>query len=93
MRPVGIGDTSVSRMHAEIEFHAGRFTLVDRSSNGTYVIRDDGLQLGVHRDVEAEDSLGRYDVGACQSFLGIKFAIKEMSGETCLGVFLNEMGK
>lgn len=40
----------VSRRHAYIEFRNGKFTLVDRSTNGTYVKYDGGESILVQRE-------------------------------------------
>lgn len=39
-----------SRDHAHIEYRRGTFVLVDRSSNGTLVVNDDGQRLYVHKN-------------------------------------------
>ncbi|MEM7254148.1 MAG: adenylate/guanylate cyclase domain-containing protein [Pseudomonadota bacterium] len=59
-----------SRQHAEIEFRAGRFSLVDRSSNGTF-IRQSGRIRAVHNerytlDGEGEITLGEQQVSATE---------------------------
>jgi len=41
----------VSRVHARIDYHKGRFVLTDQSTNGTYVIDADGEESFVHRDM------------------------------------------
>jgi len=40
----------VSRTHASIEFRQGKFILVDRSTNGTYLLLDNGARFFVHRE-------------------------------------------
>ncbi len=49
---VEVVDTRVSRSHARIEYRAGKFILIDHSTNGTYVRFDKGEKQGVnlHRD-------------------------------------------
>ena len=41
----------VSRLHAEVQLNArnGRFELIDRSTNGTFVQTEDGVVTHVHR--------------------------------------------
>ncbi|MFW2404973.1 MAG: adenylate/guanylate cyclase domain-containing protein [Gammaproteobacteria bacterium] len=40
----------ISRIHARIEMSKNRFTLIDESTNGTFVQRDDGEEFYVRRD-------------------------------------------
>ncbi|HNW78413.1 MAG TPA: adenylate/guanylate cyclase domain-containing protein [Candidatus Competibacteraceae bacterium] len=40
----------VSRIHASIEFRQGKFILVDRSTNGTYLLLENGARFFVHRE-------------------------------------------
>ena len=40
----------ISRLHARVELVRGRFMLVDESTNGTFVQRDDGEEAYVRRD-------------------------------------------
>lgn len=40
----------ISRIHARIEMAKNRFTLIDESTNGTFVQRDDGEEFYVRRD-------------------------------------------
>ncbi|MBT8441702.1 MAG: adenylate/guanylate cyclase domain-containing protein [Gammaproteobacteria bacterium] len=40
----------ISRIHARIETSKNRFTLIDESTNGTFVQRDDGEEFYVRRD-------------------------------------------
>lgn len=40
----------VSRSHAEIEFRQGKFILVDRSTNGTYLLLENGARFFVRRE-------------------------------------------
>ncbi|MDG2305230.1 MAG: adenylate/guanylate cyclase domain-containing protein [Candidatus Binatia bacterium] len=42
---IGTGETQVSRYHAEISFQDGGFVLKDLSTNGTYVLADDGTPI------------------------------------------------
>ena len=45
-----VDDLLVSRMHARIELHHGRFMLIDQSTNGTYLKPDDGPPVILRRD-------------------------------------------
>ena len=45
-----VDDAITSRIHARIEFHRGKFTLIDQSTNGTFVCEDDKEPLLVHND-------------------------------------------
>jgi len=40
----------ISRVHARIEFSKSRFLLIDESTNGTFVLQDDGEENYVRRD-------------------------------------------
>ena len=40
----------ISRLHARIEMSNGRFLVIDESTNGTFVQRDDGEEVYVRRD-------------------------------------------
>lgn len=44
-----INDPKVSRLHARIELRKDKFILIDQSTNGTYVMRDDGQMANVRR--------------------------------------------
>ncbi|WP_020682761.1 adenylate/guanylate cyclase domain-containing protein [Marinobacterium rhizophilum] len=46
-----VNQTLVSRLHARIEHHQGRFVLSDQSTNGTYLIESDGEESFVRRDI------------------------------------------
>lgn len=45
-----VRDQSVSRTHASIEYRRGKFVLIDRSTNGTFLQIADEETLFVHRD-------------------------------------------
>ena len=47
---VTIKGNLISRIHARIEVRKNRFVLVDESTNGTFVQRDDGEEVYVRRD-------------------------------------------
>lgn len=40
----------ISRLHARIELNRTRFVLIDQSTNGTFILRDDGEEIYVRRD-------------------------------------------
>ncbi len=40
----------ISRLHARIELNRSRFVLIDQSTNGTFILRDDGEEIYVRRD-------------------------------------------
>jgi adenylate cyclase len=40
----------ISRLHARVEFNRNKFTLVDQSTNGTFVLGKDGEEAFVRRD-------------------------------------------
>lgn len=43
-------DTLASRMHARIEYRRGKFILLDQSTNGTYVLMQDGESAYLRRE-------------------------------------------
>lgn len=45
-----VDDAITSRIHARIEFHRGKFVLIDQSTNGTFVCEDHKEPLFVHND-------------------------------------------
>ena len=47
---VTIKGNLISRVHARIELNKNRFVIVDESTNGTFVQRDDGEEIYVRRD-------------------------------------------
>ena len=40
----------ISRLHARIELNRTRFVLIDESTNGTFILREDGEEIYVRRD-------------------------------------------
>ena len=40
----------ISRLHARIELNRSRFVLIDESTNGTFILREDGEEIYVRRD-------------------------------------------
>jgi len=52
-----------SRRHAQIEYARGRFTIVDQSANGTYVLAEDGTMTPVRRDRHVLEGAGRIYLG------------------------------
>jgi len=47
---VVVNDIEVSRLHALIEYNKGQFKLVDRSTNGTRILKADGREQLLRRD-------------------------------------------
>ena len=45
-----VDDDIASRFHARIEYHRGKFVLIDQSSNGTYVFLDGEKPSFIHHD-------------------------------------------
>jgi len=52
-----------SRRHAQIEYARGRFTIVDQSANGTYVVPEGGTMVPVRRDKHLLDGAGKIYLG------------------------------
>ena len=68
----------ISRVHARIEVTKNRFTLIDESTNGTFVQRDDGEEFYIRRDsAELSDSgiIGLGKVASVGSVLAIGYEI------------------
>jgi adenylate cyclase len=68
----------ISRVHARIECSKNRFTLIDESTNGTFVQREDGEEFYVRRDsMELSDSgvIGLGKVASSGSSLGVGYEI------------------
>jgi len=45
-----INDKMASRNHAQVEYSHGRFVLTDSSTNGTFVLTNEGETIHLHRD-------------------------------------------
>ena len=54
---------AASREHARIECHRGRFSLVDQSVNGSYVVREGGSRSRLRRDKEMLEGSGVISLG------------------------------
>ncbi|MFQ5635171.1 MAG: adenylate/guanylate cyclase domain-containing protein [Gammaproteobacteria bacterium] len=57
----------ISRIHARIEMSKNRFTLIDESTNGTFVQRDDGEEFYVRRDSTELSGSGIISLGRVAS--------------------------
>jgi len=57
----------ISRVHARIECNKNRFTLIDQSTNGTFVQRDDGEEFYVRRDSTELSGSGIIGLGKAAS--------------------------
>jgi len=58
-----VDDVIASRMHARIEYHRGKFTLTDQSTNGTYVSVDAKKSSFIHHDEYVLTSHGIISLG------------------------------
>ena len=47
---VVVKGTLISRLHARVEVHRGKISLIDESTNGTFVLTDSGEEFFVRRD-------------------------------------------
>jgi len=47
---ISVLDALASRMHARIEYRRGKFVLLDQSTNGTYVLTDEGEKAYLRRE-------------------------------------------
>ncbi|MDV7391931.1 FHA domain-containing protein, partial [Arthrospira platensis SPKY1] len=53
----------VSRSHADIQFRQGKFVLADHSTNGTYLLLDNGTRFFVRREEYALHDRGVISLG------------------------------
>jgi adenylate cyclase len=58
-----VNNVVVSRIHARIEYHRGKFTLIDQSTNGTYVSVDQKKSTFIHHDEYVLTSHGIISLG------------------------------
>jgi adenylate cyclase len=58
-----VNDVIASRIHARIEYHRGKFTLIDQSTNGTYVSVDGKKSTFIHHDEYVLTSHGIISLG------------------------------
>jgi len=58
-----VPEAGVSRIHARIEYRRGQFVLIEQSTNGTRVKRDDGKQVFLHRDQTPLEGSGVISLG------------------------------
>lgn len=58
-----IQETMASRMHVKIDMRRGKYILIDQSTNGTYVITEQGRKFFVHRDELVLDGDGMIGLG------------------------------
>lgn len=71
-----INDPKVSRLHARIELRKDKFVLVDQSTNGTHLQREDGLTALLRRDelpLPDEGLIGLGEKAEIGSILALKF--------------------
>lgn len=74
---VTIKGNLISRVHARIEFSKSRYTIVDESTNGTFIQRDDGEEVYVRRDsarLKGSGLIGLGRVAAKGTPLAIEYA-------------------
>lgn len=70
----------ISRLHARIEFNRNKFTLVDQSTNGTFVTTREGEEAFVRRDsmlLKGEGLIGFGRVPESGSALTLKYMCEE----------------
>lgn len=65
----------ISRVHARIELNKNRYMLIDESTNGTFVQRDDGEEVYVRRDSAQLSGSGLIGLGRVAS-RGMRLAIE-----------------
>jgi len=70
----------ISRIHARIELTKSKFFLIDKSTNGTFVQRDDGEEIYVRRDrmeLTGSGTIGLGKVADKGTELAIEFTFQE----------------
>jgi class 3 adenylate cyclase len=70
----------ISRVHARIDLRKNRFVLVDESTNGTFIQRDDGEEVYVRRDsaeLTGSGVIGMGRVAARGTPLAIEYSYEE----------------
>jgi class 3 adenylate cyclase len=70
----------ISRVHARIDVRKNRFVLVDESTNGTFIQRDDGEELYVRRDsaeLTGSGVIGMGRVAARGTPLAIEYSFED----------------
>lgn len=70
----------ISRIHARIEYAKGRFVLIDESTNGTFVKRDDGEEIYVRRDridLSGSGSIGLGRAADRETELAVKYRFED----------------
>jgi adenylate cyclase len=65
----------ISRIHARIEYAQNRFIITDESTNGTFVLRDDGEEIYVRRDRAEMSGSGTIGLGKAAEY-GMELAIE-----------------
>ena len=76
---IAVEHDEASRQHATIEFSHGQFLLTDRSTNGTYILRDSHTPLFVRRDTVVLEGDGILGLGALiehKSDFAVKYEIR-----------------
>ncbi|HJP03730.1 MAG: adenylate/guanylate cyclase domain-containing protein [Chromatiales bacterium] len=79
---VTIKGNLISRIHARIELNKTRFMLVDESTNGTFVQRDDGEEVYIRRDsaqLSGSGLIGLGRVAARGTPLAVEYTHEEES--------------
>jgi adenylate cyclase len=77
---VTIKGNLISRVHARIELNKTRFVIIDESTNGTFVQRDDGEELYVRRDsarLTGSGLIGLGRVAARGSPLAVEYYLED----------------
>lgn len=72
---VTIKGNLISRVHARVELNKNRYVIVDESTNGTFVQRDDGEEVYVRRDTAQLSGTGLIGLGRVAS-RGMPLAIE-----------------
>jgi len=79
---VTIKGNLISRIHARIEVKKNRFLLIDQSTNGTFVHRDDGEEVYVRRDsaqLTGSGLIGLGRVAVKDTPLAVEYYCQEVS--------------
>ncbi|MBF0125350.1 MAG: HEPN domain-containing protein [Magnetococcales bacterium] len=76
-----VPDNMASRLHAKVEFQRDHFVLVDQSTNGTYMMTDDGEMVMIYRGERALRGNGYIGLGQ-KPTVGNPLSIRFVSGVT-----------
>ena len=75
-----VAEAIVSRLHARAEYRKGRFTIIDQSANGTFIVPDDGAAMFIRRDTYVLTGSGTLGLGerpTVSSGTSVRYEVRE----------------